>query len=304
MADLVDLVPPGSWDTHIHVFDPKNFPYAPKRPYTPKEVQLSEYPTETTGCKNIVVVHASMQGSSPAALVDTLSKQSDAAFAGYPLRGLMTLDPSSITDAEIDELHRVGVRGARFHKMSWGHGAQGGGSEIFDEIQAVADRIARLGWIIDIFCPLAAWAAMADNIRSLDPRLRVVADHFGGAFPGDENTDDFHVFLSLVREKRVFVKLSGFERLYHGHAEGMDALEPLTKALIEAGPTQIVYGSDWPHTQLGVSRQGKSDEQRLNEVEGFRDVDDAGHIRKLREWIPDDEVWRMLFVDNPDRLFR
>ncbi|OAA55069.1 Amidohydrolase 2 [Niveomyces insectorum RCEF 264] len=300
-------VPAGAWDTHIHVFDPDTFPYAVPRPYTPKPAQITEYPTSVTGCQNIVIVHASMQGKSPAPLVDTLNKQKTVSALvqrGTKLRGLATIDIDNITDAELDALHAAGVRGARFHEMAWGHGHQTGASEIEAKIQALAGRLARLGWIIDVFCPLPAWAAMADMIRHrLDPRIKLVADHFGSTFPGDETTPAFQTLLELVREKRLFVKISGFERLYHGRPEGIEAVAPAAKALIAAGPDQIVFGSDWPHTELGVNRQGKTAEQRINEVEGFRTVDDAGHIRKLREWIADEETWHKFWVTNPGRLF-
>ena len=296
---MAELVPSGAWDTHIHVFDPANFPYGSARSYTPKAAQLSEYPTSVTGCKKIVVVHASVQGTSPAALVDTLKKQ----HQGYTLRGLATIDPNIVTDAELDELHDLGVRGARLHKMAWGHGEQSNGSAIIDDVKAVAERTARLGWVIGIFCPLAAWAAMAGDVGKIDPRIKVVADHFGGSFPGDETTPNFQTFLQLIREKRIYVKVSGFERLYHGCDSGIDALEPIAKAILEAGPHQVIFGTDWPHTQLGVARQGKTEEQRLNDIEGFRDVPDAEHIRKLRNWIPDDAVWQKLFVDNVEKLF-
>lgn len=301
-----ELVPAGAWDTHIHVFDPAKFPYVVPRSYTPKEAKMIEYPTTVTGCKNIIIVHASMQGSSPAALLDTLSKQGsvELGLQDYKLRGLATIDVDTITDAELDALHAAGVRGARLHEMSWGHGKQSGGSDIIVKVRGLASRLARLGWAIGIFCPVSAWAAMADLIRNeIDPRIKMVADHMGGTFPGEENTEDFKVFLELVREKRVFVKISGFERLYHGFENGMESVKPIATAIIEAGPDQIVFGTDWPHTQLGVSRKGKTDEQRLNDIEGFREVDDTGHIRKLREWIPDDETWQKLWVKNPEKLF-
>lgn len=243
-----------------------------------------------------------MQGTSPAPLIDTLRKQHEE-LQGYTLRGLANIDPHNTTDAGLDELHEYGVRGVRFHKMAWGHGIQTGGDDIIKDIKAVARRTARLGWVISVFCPLAAWAAMSDEIRQLDPQTKIVADHFGGSFPGDEDTTEFKVFLQLIREKKLFVKISGFERLYHGHNQGMEALRPMAKAIFEAGPDRIIFGTDWPHTQLGATRAGKSDEQRLNEVEGFRDVPDAEHIRKLRDWIPDDALWQKLFVSNAEMLF-
>jgi predicted TIM-barrel fold metal-dependent hydrolase len=187
--------------------------------------------------------------------------------------------------------------------MAWGHGVQSGANNIMDEIRALSTKTARLGWVISVFCPLAAWAAMAEDIRELDRNTKIIADHFGAAFPGSERTADFRILLELVREKRVYVKVSGFERLCHGHTSGLDALEPIAKAIFEAGPDQIIFGTDWPHTGLGIERQGKSDEQRLVEVEGFRDVPDSDHIRKLREWIPGDDIWHKLFVTNAEKLF-
>ena len=59
-----------------------------------------------------------------------------------------------------------------------------------------------------------------------------------------------------------------------------------------------------PHTQLGVSRKGKTDQQRLDDIEGFRDVPDDIHIQVLREWITDDATWQKLFVTNSEKLFR
>lgn len=295
------LVPEGAWETHIHVFDPEKFPYANPRPYTPKAAQIDEYPVSVTGCKNIVIVHASMQGESPAPLVDTLEKQKN--LPGYTLRGLATINVDKVTDEELDRLHAAGVRGARLHRMAWGHGHQSGAAEVKAEVEALAKRLERLGWVIDIFTEMKTWAALADTVRAY-PKIKWVGDHFGGTFPGDEKSPEFPQFLELVREKKLWVKLSGFERLYDGHKEGIEVLTPIAKPIIEAGPTQIIFGSDWPHTQLGLARKGKTAQQRIDEVEGFREVDDIGHIKKLREWIPDDETWKKFWAENCEVLFR
>jgi hypothetical protein len=61
--------------------------------------------------------------------------------------------------------------------------------------------------------------------------------------------------------------------------------------------------SDWPHTQLGVTRKGKTQEQRHADVEGFREVEDEAHIKVLREWITDDKVWLDMWVNNPQKIF-
>jgi predicted TIM-barrel fold metal-dependent hydrolase len=236
------LVPDGAWETHIHAFDPEKFPYAIPRSYTPKPAAIGDYPFSLTGCKNIVIVHASIQGSSPAPLVDTLSKQKN--LPGVRLRGLATIDVNNITDAELDVLHEAGVRGARLHEMAWGHGHQSGGDAIIKKVRALGERLARLEWAIGIFCDIRAWASMAEFIRTeLDPRIKLTADHLGGTFPGEESLPEFETFLELIREKRIYVKLSGFERLYHGHAGGIETVTPIAKAIIAAGPDRIVFGT-------------------------------------------------------------
>ncbi|KAK9791321.1 putative Amidohydrolase-related domain-containing protein [Seiridium cardinale] len=297
-------IPEGAWDTHIHVFEPERFAYGLPRSYTPKGAALKEYPFSFTKATNILVVQATVQGHGPEPLLAVLDdNEKPAPCTG--VRGLTTLDPITSSDAELDALHAAGVRGVRLHEVKWGHGDDNGVGAIAGKIKVLADRIARLGWVVDVFTDIHTWAALDHLIRNeLDSRVKLVADHLGKATPGDEKLNEFQVFLKLIKDGYIYAKLSGFERLYHGHEAGIDSLEPSAKAIIEAGPERILYGSDWPHTQLGVSRKGKTDEQRLNEVEGFRDVDDVLHIKKLRAWIQDEQTWINLWRENPKRLFQ
>lgn len=235
------LVPADAWDTHIHVFDPDNFPYSPKRSYTPKPALITEYPFSATGCKNIVVVQATVQGHSPNPLLADLGNKSTPAIN---IRGLCAIDLSETSDVELDTLHAAGVRGIRMSTMTWGHGSQAEAFEIAEKMLAVAERVARLAWVVDVFTDVKTWAAMADLIRrELDMRVKLVADHCGGTYPGEEKTEDFEKFIQLVREGFLFVKLSGFDRLYSGHEGAMDAMEPIVKAIVEANPKRILYGS-------------------------------------------------------------
>jgi predicted TIM-barrel fold metal-dependent hydrolase len=121
--------------------------------------------------------------------------------------------------------------------MALGHGYQTGEDAIAKKVKALAERLAKLGWAIGIFCDVRAWASMAEMIRTeLDSRIKLVADHLGGTFPGEESLPEFKTFLELIIEKRVYVKLSGFEPLYYGHEGGIEVLTPIAKAIIEAGP--------------------------------------------------------------------
>ncbi|KAF2100710.1 hypothetical protein NA57DRAFT_74308 [Rhizodiscina lignyota] len=282
---------------------PDKFPYAIPRTYTPKAALITDYPNDVTGCKNIVIVHASMQGNSAEPLLGAISEEKK--LDGYKLRGLATVVPDTVTDDELNHLYAAGVRGARLHRMAWEAKSRPSSEPLIKEVDALAKRLSqdsRHEWIVDVFCDFRTWVDLAPTVRAY-PKIKFVADHFGGTFPGEEKLEEFGKFLDLVKEKRLWVKLSGFERLYNGIPEGIDSLTPLAKAIIEAGPTQIIFGSDWPHTQLGKGRTGMTEKQRLETVEGFREVPNAAHIQKLREWITDDTTWQKFWVENPSLLF-
>ena len=294
------IVPEGAWETHMHIFDSGKIPYSNPRSHTPQAAHLVDYPVNITGCRNIVHVQSSVQGASPSPVLDTLEKQK--LFPGYKLRGIATIDINTITDEELDALHTAGVRGVRLHEVSWGVGRQSTTEDIIKKAKSLADRLARLNWVIDILTNVQTWDKMADAVRQMDPRVKIMAEHCGGAMPGDEELPEFKTFLELLREGRLYVKISSLERMYDGKPEGIEAATPIVAAIIKAGPDQIVYGSDWPHTQFGKTRKGKTPQQRL-EPEAHRDVDEAGTIQKLREWIPDEETWVKFWVTNPEKLF-
>lgn len=242
-----------------------------------------------------------MQGTWPLPLVDLLARLSIS--PGRKYRGLAVLDLDQTTDEELDHLHAIGVRGIRLHKVSWGFGHQETDELVAKNIQTAASRLNRLGWVLDLYMHPKAWAAVAPIIDMLPESTKIVADHWAGFKPGDENSAEFEVFLGLVRRRRLYVKLSAFERQYHGNEVGMRALEPMARAFIEAGGDRLLFASDWPNTALASSREGKTKEQRLCDVEEYRQVDHAAHIRELRQWIKDDDIWRKLWVDTPEKLF-
>lgn len=245
--NINQLVPADAWDTHIHVFDPEAFPYGEPRSYTPRPALLSDYPFSTTGCSNIVIVQATVQGKSPEPLLADLANQKSVPPSAR-LRGLCTIDVSTVSETELDRLHAAGVRGVRMHEISWGHGTQTAASTIADKIRVAAAKVARLGWVVDVFSDIRSWGAMADMIRELPASVKLIADHCGGTYPGEEKLEEFEKFLSLVRDGLLHVKLSGFDRLYPGHDGGMQVMEPIVKAIVEAGPGMIIYGSGMLHT--------------------------------------------------------
>ena len=65
-----------------------------------------------------------------------------------------------------------------------------------------------------------------------------------------------------------------------GHAEWADA-GPLARALVDANPDRIVWGTDWPHPGGGHGPRSP------DVVEPFFPIDDGRALNRLHEWIGD-----------------
>src|SRR5580704_16455651 len=104
-------LPPLSCDSHFHVFGPhREFPYAPKRPFTPTDASKEDLFRlhEFLGFQRGVFVQSTAHGSDHRALVDLLA----AGKGRY--RGVALLEPTT-RDAEVERLDEAGVRGVRLH---------------------------------------------------------------------------------------------------------------------------------------------------------------------------------------------
>jgi predicted TIM-barrel fold metal-dependent hydrolase len=60
--------------------------------------------------------------------------------------------------------------------------------------------------------------------------------------------------------------------------------DPMAKALLNAAPDRLIWGSDYPHLSFGEN----------SSVELFN---------LLARWTDDDKVRRQILTDNPARLF-
>ena len=158
--------PAGAVDSHCHVFGPEaTFPFAPKRKYTPcdapkeKLFALRDY----LGFDKNVIVQATCHDTDNRALVDALvssnGKAKGVAFVG-----------EEITDDELKELDRAGVKGVRFNFIK-----RLVDSTPKDVMQRIATRIAKLGWHIVVYFEHADLDEMGPFLQSLPTTL--VFDH-------------------------------------------------------------------------------------------------------------------------------
>jgi 2-pyrone-4,6-dicarboxylate lactonase len=270
-------LPPGATDTHCHLFGPwDRFPLPPKdgRPYLPAEahLQMYEHMQQRLGLSRAVFVQSVGYGRDHAALLDAL-KQGRGRYAGTAI-----LDETA-GDDEIARLHEAGVRGTRFHFMSHlGHDADTA------QVLRVAERVAKHGWHLLLHVDGRSLLQYARFFETLPTPF--IVDHMGridGAAGVQQPA--FQALLDLLKLDRCWVKISGADRITKRTAPPYDDVTPFARALVAAAPDRVLWGTDWPHTNMD------------------RVPDDGDLADLLAAFVPDEALRRRILVDNPQRLY-
>ncbi|CAH0157501.1 amidohydrolase [Roseomonas sp. CECT 9278] len=266
-------LPPGTCDTHVHVWGPfDRFPVAPGAPYTPPERNKDDLRAlhARLGVERAVIVQTTVYKSDNRAMLDAIAASNGA------YRGVALVD-ESFGDAEYQVLHDGGVRGVRF-----GFLPHLGGVPDIAFLRRTADRVAAMGWHLVLHVDFNSILAFEELLRSL--RLTVVVDHMGRV-PAPEGTGHpaFRILLELLREQNWWVKVSGSERISAAGPPFHDAI-PFARKLIEAAPDRTLWGTDWPHPNV----RWEPDEADL--VDLLPQFADAAALQRV-------------LVDNPARLY-
>jgi len=159
------------------------------------------------------------------------------------------------------------------------------GVEVSD-VAALADKVAPLGWHLQLLIDITEFADLYETVASLP--VAVVIDHMGHmptscglGHPG------FTDLLRLLKEGRVWVKLSGAYRFTASKDFPYDDVTPYARALIEANPNRLLWASDWPHPCIPVPMPN-----------------DASLLEMLFNWVEnDDALIKQILVDNPAKLY-
>lgn len=143
----------------------------------------------------------------------------------------------------------------------------------------------------------------------------LVADHFAGLRTksltnyiqrkANETETDFDIYtqpgfaavIELLQSGKLWVKLSAPYRVSED-PEYAD-MQPLVRALVEANPDRVVYGSDWPHPQPFHRRAANF---TINDIEEGVKFDDAGWVALLKAWLSVEE-FQKLMVTNPRNYY-
>jgi predicted TIM-barrel fold metal-dependent hydrolase len=267
--------PPLACDAHCHIFGPGDkFPYAPDAPYLPPDAPMEalERLHKTLGIERAVIVHASCHGADMRVTLDAIARSKGR------YRGTAIID-QTITERQFERLHEGGIRAVRFNFVR-----HLGGRPELDFFQQTIERIQPLGWHLILHLD-------ADDLVELDGVFRkvpipMVIDHMGRV--KTERTlqqQPFKVLLEWMKHDKFWVKVCGAERISSMGPPFTDAV-PFARALIEAAPDRILWGTDWPHPNVGKHMPNDGDLMDL-----------------FAQMAPEPELQKKILVDNPARLY-
>jgi predicted TIM-barrel fold metal-dependent hydrolase len=105
----------------------------------------------------------------------------------------------------------------------------------------------------------------------------------------------FGKLLEFVRSGKGYVKISGAYRASDKSPDYSD-VAPLARALIEANPHRILWGSGWPHPDTGNGRKPSDFSPLLR-------IDDGRLLNLLAKFVPDADLRKTILVDNSATLY-
>jgi predicted TIM-barrel fold metal-dependent hydrolase len=280
-------VPAGACDCHTHIFgDPARFPFWTGRTYTPEPASIAELRSlhRALHMDRVVIVQPSVYGTDNACTIDAIRR------LGSRARGVAVVDERA-SHAELDTLRRNGIRGIRLNLETFG---QTDPSAARARLRSAIAQVAPLSWHIQLFTRLSVIEALGDDFAAVP--VPIVFDHFGGArAAAGVSQAGFATLIRLVQTGRAYVKISAAYRS-STHAPDYGDVAPLARALVDANPQRIVWGSDWPHPNTPSGRPPA-------EVSPLLQIDDGRVLNQLAVWVPDAATRRTILVDNPARLY-
>ena len=264
--------PPGTCDTHMHFYNDR-FPSAPTALMTPPNAWVDGYKAvqERLQLDRVVVVQPTTYGTDNSCQLEAMKS------FGAKARGIIVPDPA-LTEPELAELDRAGVRGVRFHMLP-------GGALDWEVLEETAAKVNNFGWHVQLQMNGREFPERQALLKRLPGDL--VVDHVG-RFMGPVEVDDpaFKVLLELLETGRCWVKLSApYESSASGPPDWAD-VTPEARALVQAAPERMLWASNWPHP----GQKNPPDEADLLDL--------------LLAWVDDESVRTRILRDNPAQLYR
>ena len=267
-------LPRGACDVNFHVFGPQAiFPFAANRSYTPADAPKEKLFAlhRHLGIGRGVVVQSAAHAFDNSASADLIQSNREN-YVGVALL------PVNTDSNELQRLHALGFRGARFNYMQ-----HLGASAPVEDVILFGKKLAQIGWHLQIHMDSSLIGAMAPALKRSP--VPVVIDHMGRIDASlGLNQAPFSQLISLLKDRNIWVKVSGCERASRQSSPWKDAL-PFARRLVEEFGDRTLWGTDWPHPNL-------------KEI-----PDDGVMVDNIAEIAPTQKQRQALLVDNPSRLY-
>ncbi len=268
-------LPPGATDCHMHIYgDIARYPVNAASPFKPVAGgTLDNYLMlmGVLGLQRAVVVQPSAYGTDNRCTLDAMAR------IGKNARGVAVID-EQVTDAEIERLTKLGIRGLRYFMLS-------GGVLSWESLPRLAARVAEHGWHIQMQMDGRVLHEKEDVLAGLPGRL--VIDHNGKFLePVAPEHPGVAAMRRLLESGRTYVKTSG---VYETSKEGPPAygdVARLARALIRDYPDRCLWATNWPHPS------------KPNDL-----PDDSQLADLFTEWCGSDAVRKRILVDNPAEVY-
>jgi len=226
------------------------------------------------GITRTVIVQPSAYGNDNRCTLEAMKALAD---ADHQTRGVAIVLPGD-SDAEIARLTAAGIRGIRYHLLSYG-------GVSWDTLNEMAARVASHGWHVQLQMDGREIAGREAMLKALP--CDIVIDHIG-RFMQPVAADDpaWLAMRRLVDGGRCWVKLSA---PYHGSKTGAPRYEDAGATAIElirAAPERMLYATNWPHPSLKNNLP-----------------DDAALLDLVNDWAGSDAVREQILVTNPAKLY-
>jgi 2-pyrone-4,6-dicarboxylate lactonase len=266
--------PPLACDSHCHVFGPgTKFPYDPKAAYTPEDAPFEALQElhRRLGIERAVIVHASCHGSDMRVTLDAIAR------SGGRYRGTAIID-EAYTEKDFQRMHDGGIRGVRFNFVK-----HLGGRPDMGFFNKTIQRLQFFGWHLILHLDAQDLVELESTFRQLP--VPFVIDHMGRVKAADGlEQPPFKILLDVMRLENAWVKICGAERVSSNGPPFTDAV-PFARALVEAAPDRVLWGTDWPHPNVKWM------------------PDDAALVDLFPLMVPELELQRRILVENPASLY-
>jgi len=274
------VLPKGSIDTHVHVFDRQRYTMSPDRGYNPPDSTLDDlkHLHRTLGVDRVVFTQPSTYGTDNSAILDGMT----ALNAETPNRARCVVAITmAISDDELAALDKNGARGVRLNTDN-----KGGMPIGFDQIGELEARIKPFGWHIEWLFPGKDIIELMPVLNKIKAPMSIAHFAYQPATAG-VRAPGFQALLELMRRGNTWMKISGANRVSETDLPPYDDVKPMAHALIEAAPERIMWGTDWPHPNKYL----------VNPNDG--DLVDA-----FGDWVTDPTMRRKIMVDTPADFYR